>query len=311
MTKKTSFDSWISLEEESSWANGMTNPTGMHIVPEWEIKTPAPRREVVWGHDRDTPIMTVIGPKEASDIAVTTRNLWNLRPLFFLLSGGSYTPAGSSGIISASSGAIKSFAVHANSAGTETTFIGCAMEEVTINIPKEGGNLTLEWMAKAADFVAEGKTKPTIISEGLYALDGVYTFYKGGAAITDVFQGGSLKFSNNLNIDVPDLPNGRIYQPSVQNLGVTFEGDFRIDSADNFLHAHESGLTGVFDIYVSVKDADSTGFVIELTGMQLSADGFSEPIPTAEKGIIEQTVTFIQSEGFILKDIQVTGVDFT
>lgn len=311
MTKKVSFGSWISMIGEASWAGGVPDqPSGCHVIPEWEIKTPAPLRTLVWTHDRDKPTITVIGPKEASEITVVTRNLWNLRPLYYLLGDGSYSTVGSTGVITQSSGAIKSFALHASSAGTERSYIGCGMDEVMLKIPKEGGNLTLEYKALSADFVAETKTKPTAITGTLLALNGTYTIYKDGAAISDVFQGGTIRFGNNLNSEVPDLPNGRIYEPSVQNLTVEFEADMRLDSADNFLLAHESGSTGIFDLYVSVKDTDSTGFLVELTGMQLSVDGFSEPIPTSEVGIIEQTVTFVQSENFILKDIQVTGVSF-
>lgn len=309
MTKKTSFDSWFSLEEEASWAAGMSNATGAHIINEWEIKTPAPKREVIWGHSRNNPVTTVIGPKEASDITVSTRNLWNLRPLYFLASGGSF--ASNTGFISFASGGIKSFAIHANSAGTERTYEGCAMNEVTIKVPKEGGNLTMDWTAIAADWNSGTETKPTAISESLLALDGVYVFTKNGTAIADVFQGGQVKFSNNLNTDVPDLPNGRIYEPSVQNLTVEVEADFRLDSADNFLEAHESGATGIFNMSWTIKDGLNTGFIVVLSGMQLNPDGFSEPIPTAEVGIIEQTVSFVQAENFSILDIQVTGVDFT
>jgi hypothetical protein len=312
MTKKTSFGSWLGIAEEASWAAGIAgDPTGMHIIPEWEIKTPAPKRESVWAHERDRPVMTTIGTKEPSEIAVTSKNLWNLQPLYFLLGAGSYEPTDNTGVIQQSSGAMKTFALHGNSNGTERTFIGCVVNDFTLNIPKEGGNITAEWNAKSADWVDETKTKPTAITSALLALNGTYSFNKDGAAIPDVFMGGKVVFNNNINTDVPDLPNGRIYEPSLQNLTVEVEAEFRIDSADSFLEAYESGSTGCFDMRFVVKDADSTGFLIDLTGMQLQLDGYSEAVPTAEKGIIEQTVKFVQSEDFILKDIQVSGVDFT
>lgn len=312
MTKKTSFGSWLGIAEEASWAAGIGgNPTGMHIIPEWEIKTPAPTRETVWAHERDKPVMTIIGPKEASEIVVATRNLWKLTPLYFLLGAGSYTNTGDTGIITQSSGAMKSFAIHGNSNGVTRTYKGCVMDEFSLIIPKEGGNLTAEWKGFAADWDNESLTKPTAMTSALLASDGVYSFEKTGAAIADVFMGGKITFKNNATMEVPDLENGRIYEPSLQNLTVEVEGEFRIDTANSFLEAHESGQTGVFDMSFEIKNSDDTGFMIQISGMQLSVDGYSEAVPTAEKGIIEQTVTFVQSQDFELKDVQVTGVDFT
>ena len=312
MTKKTSFDSWLGIAEEASWAAGIAgDPTGMHIIPEWEIKTPAPSRTAVWAHDRDKPVMTVIGMKESSEITVSTKNLWNLKPLYFLLGGGSYESVGDTGLITQSSGAMKSFALHGNSNGVSRTYKGCVVDEFSIIVPKEGGNVAAEWKGISADWVNESKTKPTAITSALLASDGVYTCNKDGSAIGDVFMGGKITFSNNVNTDVPDVENGRIYEPSLQNLTVSVEAEFRIDDTNSFLQAFESGSTGCFDTRWVIKDADSTGFIIDLTGLQLDLDGYSEAVPTAEKGIIEQTVKFVQSEDFILKDIQITGVDFS
>lgn len=314
MTKKVPWESWIAQDLEAEWCSGATvaDLDGMHVIPEWEIKIPARKKEIVWAQDRDKPITTLVGIKDPVDIPITTKNVWSFRPLYLLLGDGSYTAVGSSGIISQNSGTVKSFAIHMNMNGNERGISGCAMDEVTLNIPEKGGNLTWEWKAKGADYgsVAAG-TKPNTIRSSLRSDDGTYTFESGGNAIPDIFKGGKLTFKNNLNLETPDMANGRIYKPALGHLTVEFEGTFRIDEDNTYLRAWEEANTGIFDLKWDIKNSNNTGCVIDIDGFQLTEEGYTEKVPTAQAGIIEVGIKLVQSEDFVLNDIQVTGVDPT
>ena len=305
MTKKLSYDSWLGVEEEANWCDSMVNPTGMHLIPSWEIKTPAPSKEIIWGTNRIKPLTTIIGLKQASEISVETKNAWNFRQLYLLASGGAF--ANNSGTITFESG-IRYFSLHGYNNGTPRTYIGCVMEEFGINIPEKGGNIYLDYKAIGADFTGMTHTKPSAITNSLKTEDMTVVIENSGVVINDVFQGGRLSFKEKIITEVPDLSNNRIYEPCKGNLEVVGEFKFRLDDSDNFLLAYESGSTGVFDMSIDIKK-DSTGIYVEMSGLQI--EDFTEPVPTAEVGIVEQTVQFVSSEDFILNPIQITGVDFT
>ena len=318
MTKKTVWESWIAQDIEAEWCSGcaVASLDKMHIVPTWDIPIPAKRKEVVWGQDRDAPVTTIIGPKEPVNINITTRNVWSFRPLYLLLGGGSYTAVGSSGIITQDSGTVLSFAIQEYRNGDDRAISGCVMDEVSLIVPRDGGNLQWEWRAIGADYggTAAG-TNPGTLSGSLRGEDGTYTLESGSNTAIDDFLGGRLTFRNNLigtsYRDAPDVANGRILKPALGNLEVIAELDYRIHTVNTFSQPYEDALTGVFDLNWTIKDTNNTGCVISMTGMQIPDGGYSEPVPTSQDGVIELTIRLIQSEDFSLDTIQVTGVDFS
>lgn len=309
MASKRSNESYLDIALESSFADGGAGGVkGTHVIPEFEITPPAPDKEIIWAQDHTTPALTNVKNKKAESLSVSTENVWNMFSLYAFMGDGSYAAAGT-GIISASTGN-KTVSFHANINGSKYVVSGCAIDELKLIVPEGGGNLTMEYTAICADISEDASVSaPTKITESFHTWDGTYTFYRTGAAISDVFLGGSITFTNNYNTDTPDLPNQRIYEPAKGNLGCEVTAKFRLDEDDNFLQEYIDGSTGVFNVKWEFENSVSSGLKFDISGLGITS--YSEPIPTSEAGIIDQEITFVQMEDFNLQNIQVTGADFT
>jgi len=318
MSYKTPFSSWIGMDLEAGWCSGavVNGLDKMHIISNWDIKIPAKRREQIWAQNRGKPVATNILPKNPADIPITTSNVWSFRPLYLLLGGGSFSAVGSTGIISQDSGMVLSFAIQEYRNGDHRAISGCVMDEVSLVIPKDGGNLNWEWKAVGADYSGTADaTNPGQYIESLRGQDGTYSLTSGGNSVSDRFLGGKITFRNNLvgtsYGSAPDVSNGRILKPALGNLEVNAELSMRIDTNNAFSQAWENHNTGIFNLNWIIKNENNTGCVLDISGFQLDPDGYTEPVPTAQEGVIEMTINLIQSEDFILKDIQITGIDFS
>jgi hypothetical protein len=310
MTLKTCHNGWIAIQKEAAWCTGTAFvSTGLHVVSEWEYEPPAQEKEDIWAQRRDRPIATNLKLKKPVDVTIKEENFWNLRMLYHFAGSGAYAAGKGNIVLDANTLTPNSVRLHENVNGTERTLRGGKVDEFTIEFPKEGGFVKSEAKIKVADFADESSiTAGTTETNSLKTENLTITVNKAGAACDELFIGGSVSFKNNLGSDVPDLPNKRAYSFYPKGLEVQAKCNFRLDSDNNFLLAHESGSAGVFDLTFDVKDANSTGAYMLLSGMQIKE--FKEPIPTAQKGVIEQEVTFYNSPTFTCL-IAATGVDFT
>jgi hypothetical protein len=291
MTRKTPFDSYINIAEESAWADGGAgSDIGCNIITNWELDPAAPQKEVVWGTDRENPAQINNKMKEPMNLDLSTRNIGSVYPLYACL--GSKTDNGSNNYTIALDNGNVLIAFHINHNGTEYKVEGCVIDQCTLNIPEDGGNITLDYKAICADIERSPgsiNAKNQHTAE-IMASDGVYVVKKNDTAINDVFIGGKITFKNNYNTEHPDVENARIYEPVKQNFELEIELNFRLDDDDNFIQSYLEGDHGVFSIEFDIYDGDGDGLKVHIDG--LGIQGFSEPVPTAETGVIEQSVTF-------------------
>ena len=310
MTLKQTTGAWTAIEEEASWCDTSTFvPTGMHIINSWEINPPAPNKEKILGQER-FPTHTTVGIKQMVENTFTTDNLWNLRPIYFCLGSGDYTD-GTGSIVK--SNTPKNFKVFfRDDYGNERTLRGCRINSLTINVDPNRDLINYEYTFTSADIDAGDSgqvSKPTTISDKVKASDGTYTLKKNGTTISDHFMGGSLKIGNNLKTDVPDVENKRMYQPPVSNLSIEHEGDYWIDSANNFMLSYESGATGEYVLDWDIKDSNNTGIQVVVSGLQIM--DYNDKAPAITESIVSQSITLSESEDTSIEVSSIALPDFT
>lgn len=305
MSFKVPFSSYINLiVKNNGWDDDGDDATiGCNIIPSWELDPPAAEKEVIWGAKRDAPELVNVKLKEAKTLSIETANLGELYPLYALFGDREEDPTGDAawdyGLKIDNSNVVVDFEANIN--GSEYKLENCVIDEAVIDFPSGGGNITMEYTAIVADI----DNSPASIGEKTQATneistaDATYTIKKDGTAINDLFKGGSITFKNNYNYDAPDLENNHIAEPYKGQFEIEFEADFRIHEDDNFINSYLDGDKGVFSIEIDASNGDGDGIYIEIDGLGLMS--FKEPVPTAEDGVIEQTVTFENMENDTLK----------